>query len=161
MYEIITRAFEPKAVEILLSLIPILLVVKEYLAYKERERANTLVLFNERYSNDKNIKEVVEYLIMYEDYKTKRGLLYPSPSPSVYQKEIFLRFFEELQIAIEAKSLSKNIVYDMFAHYALVADKHKYFVSDYNNNCWHRFHSFIKEMKIIEGQKYKPIKSSL
>ena len=48
MYEIITRAFEPKAVEILLSLISILLVVKEYLAYKERERANTLVLFNER-----------------------------------------------------------------------------------------------------------------
>ena len=61
MYEIITRAFEPKAVEILLSLISILLVVNEYLAYKERERANTLVLFNERYSNDKNIKEVVEY----------------------------------------------------------------------------------------------------
>lgn len=155
MLEIIKNATEPKAVEILLSLLSILWIIKEYYAYKRREEANVLSSFNQRYSTDKNIQAVVEYLMMYEDIRNKKGFTYPMPSPTPFQKELFLRFFEELQIAIENKSLPKDKAYDMFAHYALEADKELNFVADIKDDCWKRFHSFINEMKKIEIKNSK------
>ena len=63
-----------------------------------------------------------------------------------------MRFFEELQYAIEQKRLSKQIVYDMFAYYALEVDKMgEKFVEDYHHSSWIRFRRFVKEMKQVKN----------
>lgn len=117
----------------------------QYRQYKKKEKADILAHFNERYSNDENIKAVVEYLM-----GEKQN------DPTNYQKEMFLRFFEELQIFIEVKSLDPQLVYDTFAYYALEAyKKGTDFYSELNPNelneelkgTWYRFGKFINEMK--------------
>ena len=61
---------------------------------------------------------------------------------------MFLRFFEELEYAIESEALDAKLTYDMFAFYALEAAKlGETFVSDYNENSWGSFKAFINRMK--------------
>lgn len=146
---------------------------KEYEAHREREKAETLAKFNERYSNDKNIEKFIKYL-MQKDYDLKRPIgkdkciecnnskpqgkmNYSSMEEEnnvdlIYQKEMFMRFFEELQIAIKAKSLDKEIAYDLFAYYALEENSRR---NKEKENCWHLFEEFIEDMKAVKKSKTK------
>lgn len=134
---------------------------KEYRLHRKREKAETIARFNERYSNDKNIEAVVKLLMNEKngEEKAKDGLRDKSLN---YQKEMFLRFFEELQIFMEAGSLDTKLVYDTFAHYALKAfEKGTGFyeeltsekLSEVSKGDWYRFGKFINEMKKYENDK--------
>ena len=113
---------------------------REYELFREKERAETLSAFNERYSADDNIAAVVTYLSKIDEY--------PNPEPSTFQKEMFLRFFEELQYAIEKRTISEELVYDMFAYYALKAYDMKYkFYNEEDEKYWLRFCAFVNRMK--------------
>ena len=69
----------------------------------------------------------------------------------MYQREMFLRFFEELESYIEGDSLNKNVIRNTFAYYALqAASLQEDFVEDYNNGNWILFKKFVEEMKKIE-----------
>lgn len=130
---------------------------KEYKAHKQREESEVLSSFNERYSTDDHIAKVLDYLIDPSNNKRFHDVGISSTTdistpPSVNDKEMFMRFFEELQYAIEQKRLTKQIVYDMFAYYALEVDKMgEKFVEDYHHSSWIRFRRFVKEMKQIKN----------
>ena len=65
---------------------------------------------------------------------------------------MFLRFFEELEYAIMAEALDAQLIYDMFAYYALkAAELGESFIDDYNKMDWNTFQVFIKRMKRIEN----------
>ena len=67
---------------------------------------------------------------------------------------MFLRFFEELQYAIEQKSLSKEIVYDMFSYYAIEAYKEKEnFYKNEEENNWLRFKTFAESMLELQNNR--------
>ena len=129
---------------------------KEFRLHLEKEQSETLSHYNERYSSDENIKIVINYLLW------DSGLKISSQPPiNDFNKEMFLRFFEELQYAIEKKSLTKEIVYEMFAHYAIKAfDKGTDFVEDINEFYWYRFRTFAISMKKIDKTKNKKLKKS-
>lgn len=144
---------------------------KEYLSHKKEEKANTLAKYNERYSTNEHLVVVVEYLWQIEEIKeySEKNSLYkksykeisdfldteskdnPKSSfkiPTGHQKELFLRFFEEIQYSIEQGSLEKEQVKELFYHYARVAnDMGEVFVNDFYHPCWRRFKTFIKTME--------------
>ena len=166
-------------IEVLTLLISIVMAVlagwafvytkREYGLHLAKEQADTLSRYNERYSSDENIAEVVKYLLEKEDVKKKskdkcdsqKQDDNPPPKveikiPSTFQKEMFLRFFEELQYTIEQKTIDEQLAYDMFAHYAIKAfDESKNFVDDLNDDCWKRFRLFAKRMKKIKKVRKK------
>jgi hypothetical protein len=120
---------------------------KEYRLHIEREQSLTLSKFNERYCADKNIEAVVKYLIGESD-----GV--QVTKPTTYQKELFLRFFEELEYAISHNSLGEKLVYDMFSYYALKAyDSQEKFIAENEEKYWICFVEFVERMKKIEASQ--------
>lgn len=118
---------------------------KEYELQKRIKESETLSAYNQRYSTDQHISNVICSF-----YKKTRDC----SKLELNDKEMFLRFFEELQLTIERGGLSKEIVYDMFAYYAIkVADKGEEFVKDYNTENWRRFRLFAESMKAIEKKR--------
>ena len=125
------------------TIFAIFYAVKEYRLHCKQNKADVLHKYNERYSSDENIKKVIEYLISQKDGKD----IPDGKTPSLYEKEMFLRFFEELEYAIESGALDAELTYYMFAYYALEVAKLKgSFIEDYNNKEWNRFRAFIKRM---------------
>lgn len=108
-----TFATSTSALVASLSLVVAILAVwhayKEYKRALKNKQSEVLAQYNERYSNDDSIRKVIEYITYSNDDK-----------PTVYDKEMFLRFFEELELMIERGYLSIDIVGDMFAYYFLV-----------------------------------------
>ena len=101
--------------------------VIQYCFYKKQEKTAILLKYNERYATDQNIQKVVNYLLWKIDHQ-KHGIpvnkVYygfdneEDIKPTKNQVEMFMRFFEELQISIEAKRLDPNMVKKLFAYYA-------------------------------------------
>lgn len=115
---------------------------KEYSLNKKIRESEILAKYNERYSTDPHIDRVIRSFNKELDLKEKVTL---------NDKEMFLRFFEELQFTIEQEGLSKEVVYEMFSFYALkAAEKGKSFVDDYGEKYWRRFINFTDSMKEVE-----------
>lgn len=140
----------------IIALIALVYSIMEYNSHKKREQSETLSKYNERYSNDENIKKVVTYLICKMKCPDVPDYL------GTFEKEMFLRFFEELQYAINQKSLSEDIVYDLFAFYAIRAyENFNIFIEDKDRNNWTRFITFAKTMQKIEKSRKIPEKNEI
>lgn len=150
---------------LVVSVIAISFVKREYNLHKQAEMANTLSRYNERYCADEHIERTVNFLSKYHDAKNAEKHKYYSrkeilsivkrwDSSSSMDKEIFLRFFEELQYSITQRALDKDVVYDMFSYYAIVAyELGNDFVEDFNDRCWQTFRVFAKSMIQIRKKK--------
>lgn len=146
------------AIEVLTFLVSVVMAIlagwafvytkREYSLHLAKEQANTLSHYNERYSSDENISKVVTYFIQKMERTSN------ITNPTTFEKEMFLRFFEELQFAIEQKAISKKIAYEMFSYYAIKAyEEGKLFVEDMFDGNWNRFCLFAKEMKRIKNKR--------
>ena len=84
---------------------------KEYNKHLEEERTKLLCEYNHRYSTDKYVECVIEWMlqiaIMSEDGNIKgvNRQIKNSP-PNIHQKEMFMRFFEELQLQIISDTIN-------------------------------------------------------
>lgn len=87
----------------------------EYFRRRRQAMYGVLSEYNHRYANDKNIEAVSKYLIGYLEGKED------SRPPSIYEKEMFLRFFEELQYQIDKGRIKKECVENFFVYYAVAA----------------------------------------
>ena len=101
-----------------LAFLAFILSCIEYRNYKKRERINILTQLNMRYTTNEDIRSVVKYLEALEDKKDES-------LPEIHEIEMFMRFFEEIDCLIQAKSIKENIVYYMFGHYVLLFEKEK------------------------------------
>lgn len=120
----------------------------EYQMHMEERKRQLLLKYNERYSTDENINKVLEFLILKDECKTQ--------IPTVNQREMFLRFFEELEIQIQNNMLDADLVYDLFSFYALEAGKPDDFLtSKYENKNWRYYMDFYKRMKRIKDERDK------
>ena len=130
----------------------------EYLQHQKNEKTQLLCHYNHRYSTDANIKAVVEWMLDNTPAITPsssansgdiNGCLSPTKGfVSLYQKEMFMRFFEELNIQIKEGNLDKQQVKDLFSYYAIKFGKIDGFrenVTDYDTN-WSNFKSFVNLM---------------
>ena len=151
-----------------------LYAINEYGNHKREMQTNLLCQYNQRYSADQNIKKVIEWMLKtaHLDKKgeiDKVNLLKSLCSPSINTKEMFMRFFEELQLQIEEKNLNAKDVYELFSYYAIKFDEFNEYhkdITDYTpikevykmaedqrksvNENWRRFSKFIEEMHEIK-----------
>lgn len=86
----------------------------EFYRYKACTRYAVLSEYNVRYSQDKNIEAVTKYIIDIMEGKV-------AAVPSVHEKEMFLRFFEELEHQLKCKRIEEDDVRSLFAYYAVAA----------------------------------------
>ncbi len=113
----------------------------EFEQHLRDKKTELLCSYNERYSTDKNIEKVVKLILGEDTADAKAG---------VFEKEIFMRFFEELNIQIEHGKLDECEVKNLFSYYALEFhnndDLHKD-ITDYGSkDVWGDFHKFIERM---------------
>lgn len=128
-------------------------VLHEYDEHKKRERAATFSEYNKRYSEDENIKAVTRYLICFLEHHEIGDN--HTEMPSVYQKEMFLRFFEELEFQMQQGRLTENEVTKFFAYYAVAAAMDKEFLKDTelgkkNYKVWENYRNFVKRFEDME-----------
>ena len=154
--------------------------IKQYKRHLQDEHTKLLCEYNYRYSNDSNIRTVIEWMLRvadtdeYGDINGVKSNCY-FYAPGINTKELFMRFFEELNLQMEKKNLKSKEVFDLFAYYALRFHEYKDFrldIDDYKTNeelndisddktrkkmeyRWHNFRSFIGKMKEEENKLNK------
>lgn len=131
---------------------------KEYTLHKQRAESETLAKFNERFTHDENINKTIEELIEFDKNKLKIDKEGEKDKKKLRHHEMFLHFFEELQIALENKALDEEHVCHMFAYYAIQYERdfyHIYIKDDVNT--WKRYHQFVQTMKrVAKENEYFP-----
>ena len=127
--------------------------VKEYDKHIKDKKADMLCQYSQRYATDMNIKKVVDWMLRnmndngslkVSDHRTTEG------EPNVFEKEMFMRFFEELYAQMKRGYLRDDDVKKMFSYYALKFNDYKFFrnsITDYlDKDTWNDFHQFIIKM---------------
>ncbi len=150
---------------------------KQYDRHLKEEYTKLLCQYNQRYSTDCNIRTMLDWMLKVAISDNNGDIVGVDLSKSYYKpgintKEMFMRFFEELQVQIENKYLNAYDVYDLFAYYAIRFDRFEEYhkdIKDYTrielvkkeshsskntiNNNWKRFSNFIELMTKIENKK--------
>lgn len=124
----------------------------EYKEHKRREKMETFSEYSARYSKDENIQKVVEYLTAYLENGNMEKY-----QVSIYNKEMFLRFFEELQYQMDNGRIEKEDVEDFFVYYAIAASMCKPFIqgtelaSDIESkDIWARYRKLVATYNYME-----------
>ena len=93
---------------LVISGITVYVTWKQFCLYRERERSKVFSQLNERYLANKDVQLVVKYL-------SKTG---PTTEvPTDYQTELFLRFFEEVGVYLQSRSIKPKPVEQLFGYY--------------------------------------------
>lgn len=131
----------------------------QFKEYRKREQAEVLGQYNERYSRDEHINNVVDYIIRFMNNE------YIIHTPTTHDAEMFMRFFEEMQIQIESNRLKREPVFELFAYYAMVFDSNERIrinlgIKDYDTDdwLWSKFKVFVSDMMIhhLKDIRWKP-----
>ncbi len=139
-----------------LSIVALYYAKKEYDYHKMSKEKELLCKYLERYADAPYIKKVEEYIcevaLMDEDEniigfdKNKT----PSYKPSIWEKEMFMHFFEELQIFINNKMLDKNEIIDLIGYYAGIFHKFSEYhsdITDYEDErYWKYYLQFVRSI---------------
>lgn len=139
-----------EAVTAITALFAFIVAINEYYSRKDAMRAKILSEYNKRYSEDSNIVKVVKYLNFIDNDGTINN---PNrEKPSNYEMEMFMRFYEELDLQIVHGRLDETEVIDLFYYYAERLDKNEelrrsFGITDYNDEHWNSYRRFINRKK--------------
>ena len=139
------------------TFLALLFAAYEYYLHKKNNQYEVYSKMNERYCSDRSIQKVI--VTMTESYDGKSFCIDSFSNNcginqvNDYDKEMFLRFFEELNYAIKKKSIRKEEACYYFGYYAVVAYlMGKDFVSELENEgIWGEFNEFAENMNDIAG----------
>ena len=138
---------------VLTTIVALIISFIQYRLHKEKVRSMIFTKLNKRYLENSDIQTVVKYL-------SKTG---PSQKkPDDYQTELFLRFFEELDVYIQSKALNPKIVEQLFGYYLrelFISNKGKDLlkICDYQKNEWPYIEEFIDSMKKVNHEDWSII----
>ena len=143
----------------LIALFAFIITLSEYQSSKDAKQAQVLSEYNKRYSEDPNIIKVVEYLnSICEDGNINNPI---RTVPSNYEVEMFMRFFEEIELQIQYGRMEEKDVLDLFVYYAAMLGNTKnqdlrnslgITEKDYNEH-WGGFKNIVNKY-----QSYKKVK---
>lgn len=85
---------------------------REYKRMVRHKQCEVFAQYNERYENSEYIQKVVKYCTIKTDN--------PKEVPTEHDKEMFLRFFEELDLMIQEDYISKKQVGNYFSYYFML-----------------------------------------
>ena len=141
------------------TFLALLFAAYEYYLHKKNNQYEAYLKLNERYCNDRSIQKVMVTMIESYDNNTFSIDSFNDNcginQMNDYDKEMFLRFFEELNYAIKKKSIRKEEACYYFGYYAVVAYlMGKDFVSELENEgIWGEFNEFAENMNDIAFYK--------
>lgn len=95
-------------VTVIIAILTIWQAWKAYYSHKLTEYHKLFSQLNERYENNGDMQDVVKYLREKEP---------SNKQPSLYQLEVFLRFFEELGLYMKTDSIKADDVNRFFGFY--------------------------------------------
>ncbi|MBD5292776.1 MAG: hypothetical protein HDS23_05970 [Bacteroides sp.] len=113
--------------------------------YDANARQTTLSTYNKRFNSEPAIREVTKVLtaLEYEKGNTELSI----KSISNYDKELFYRFFEELELGIRRGLLKTKDVKRLFSYYAMVGiTKYNLIDKEDLQENWKLLNSFICRM---------------
>lgn len=126
---------------------------REYKNHREQTRISVLGQYNERYSTSPEINRVIAFLIDKTNnnsacvQETDKELA----AATIRDRELFMRFFGELQIAIRKGLVDQKYAKVMFGYYAVeAANLGKEFVDDYDEPYWSLFREFAESMRQLD-----------
>ncbi len=131
------------------ALFAIIVAFFEYKQLKGRRKSELFSELNKRYlADEKNIQPVIRYL----------SHLHPNaPVPEGYQIELFLRFFEEIDVYLKEEALDEETTYHLFAYYCLEIIKTEYTSLlasiNFKKDEWPLLVDFVMRMKEIEHKR--------
>ena len=135
---------------------------KEYNQHKKSEKTALLCQYLQRYSNDLNIKKVEEYIlntalldgdknIVGYDNNKKTDYI-----PTIREKEMFMHFFEEIQLLIDDDKIDREVVIDLIGYYVGIFHRIKEFhqnITDYEDERYWKY--YLKFVKSIPNKLYE------
>lgn len=123
----------------------------QYKLHRKQMKTELLSKYFPRYSMDPNISAVVKYLEKEEGLAHKNTV----SEPDDHEVEMFMRFFEELELLIRANSIDEKVVSYMFFHYVQTFNrlKDKWKNVEYDSEEWKLFHDFFARMKRIKEDR--------
>lgn len=141
------------------TFLALLFAAYEYYIHKKNNQYEAYSKMNERYCNNSSIQKVLGTMV--ESYSKGEFSIdifnqnCRNKNVSINDKEMFLRFFEELSYAIKERSIHEERACYYFGYYAVVAYlMGKNFVSDLENGgVWSEFEEFAANMNDIAGYK--------
>lgn len=141
----------------LVAVIALVYSIRQYNFHREQRKISVLAKYNERYCASPEIKHVIEFLMAEEEYREEhtvtkekkyRESAFKAPERD---REMFMRFFAEIQVAINAGLIDKEYAKVMFGYYAVAASNLGVkFVSDYNAEYWSLYRSFAESMRQLD-----------
>lgn len=135
-----------------IQLLALVIALCKYHQYRERNKADILGKFNERYNTNADIKDVITFIEDISDKNLSQNEIKAKIDTALQIKiDLFFRFFEEIQLSIEAKSLNEEDVHNLFYYYAKVG-KRLSLLSDYPKE-WHILERFYNRMKLYDNIK--------
>ena len=167
-----------------IAAITVFYVWKQYRKHLIEEQTNLLCNYNQRYSENNDIRKVIEWIhgVVVIDKKGEVvdvDVQLTKSTPSLHEKEMFMRFFEEIEIQLVKNKMEPNSVFRLFAYYPLLMNRFSELrqdVTDYNSKKeldeidnienkkrmelnWFLFRQFIDSMKIeykkVYGKEYE------
>lgn len=141
---------------IIVALLGLLKAICEYDDHLKRQKIQFLLDFGKKYTEDKDIQEVVRFLENLEDDNmycrnkmNDNNLTYTEEAISIHSIEMYMRFIEELELLIRSGSVSESAALNLFGHYTTILDKYnsRWPKLNYDNMFWNVYRSFVKRAK--------------
>lgn len=123
----------------------------QYKLHRKQMKTELLSKYCARYCVDKDISNVVRFLEQEEGLDLRK----PAEKPDDHEVEMFMRYFEELELLIRAKSIDEKVVSYMFFHYlqTFCRLKENWKKVEYESEEWKVFHEFVERMKSVRKDK--------
>lgn len=121
------------------ALLTVVIALLGYIRYIDTVQSKELDNFNKRFLSEKMVnssihKDLLKGDIVPFDQLSEEGL---------NKREMFMRFYEELQFSIDSGRLNKKQTHYMFGYYAGEVVKYDdKFVEDFYDPCWKTFRRF-------------------
>ena len=141
---------------LVVSLLALVYAKKEYDHHKKSEQTSLLCQYLNRYVNSETIQKVTEYIIETALLDEKENIIgfdnskKPQDAPSIREKELFMHFFEEIQLHIDNNMIDANVAKELLGYYAGIFHKYEGFhqgISDYENEkYWRLYLKFVRSI---------------
>ena len=141
----------------IVSSIALFYAILEFEHHKNNDRTVLLCQYLHRYATDENIKNVLDYInktaLFDEDYNIigfndEKFSKYHNP-PTLREKEMFMHFFEEVQMLIDSKIIKGEDAIELMGYYCGVFHKIKEYhqdITDYDDEkIWKKYLTFAKK----------------
>jgi len=135
---------------------------REYEHNKKSERTALLCQYLQRYANDQYIKKIEDYILETALLNGEERIIgfdkskSPSYIPTIWEKEMFMHFFEEIQLLIDDNMIDKDVVIDLIGYYIgifhRIEDYHAD-ITDYNEEKYWKY--YLKFVRSIPDSFYE------